>query len=278
LLLDWEAYIDPEIETIHVTSLAIMKSVFVQVCVNVILLLSWNFVAPLEWTRVAKDATDNFDRSLASYANCTASESSRAFAIVILVVNMGFLIIGTFWAYKSRNITTEYNESLYIGLCIVALLQSWTIGLPILIVVRDNPTASFYVQSGLIFVTSISVVGFIFIPKLIAVRKDVANSRKKVYKDFKRAESLRRRALEEETERDPQHGSDQINPIEIKPKGIKVIHNPRVSTKRCNFCFLITTLTIFTRALSFTKVTTKLSVSRWLGVVEAATSNLGRSM
>ena len=200
-----------------------------QFVANFILLLLWTFIAPLEWTRVEKDATDNFDRATESIANCAASGLSLTFAIIVLVVNMGFLILGTFWAYKSRNITTEYDESMYIGLCIVAVLQTWTIGLPILVVVRDNPSVSFYVQSGLVFVTSLAVIGFTFFPKVFAVRKDRANDRKEVYKEFKRAAILRQRAEEEDSDRDPNHAVD-LPITETKTTGIKVLHNPRVST------------------------------------------------
>ena len=229
----FKAYVDPEIDTIHVSSLDIIKSVLYQFIANFILLLLWTLIAPLEWTRVDKDATDNFDRPLESIANCAASGQSLTFAIIVLVVNMAFLILGTFWAYKSRNITTEYDESMYIGLCIVAVLQTWTIGLPILVVVRDSPSVSFYVQSGLVFVTSLAVIGFTFIPKVFAVRKDRANDRKEVYKEFKRAAILRQRAEEEDSERDPNHTTVPIN--ETKTTGIKVLHNPRVSSTVLSF-------------------------------------------
>jgi hypothetical protein len=200
-------------------------------------------VAPLEWSRVFTDTTDNFDRSISSYANCAASNRSLAFVVIVLLVNIGFLILGTYWAYKSRNIATEYNESRYIGMATVAVLQSWTIGLPILIVVRDNPSASFYVQSGLIFVTSLAAVAFTFLPKMIALRKEKMDShrRTKVYREFKREASLRRRAEEDNSDRDPRNLSDDTRPTEDENRdyadrptqGIKIIHNPRVSSLTC---------------------------------------------
>ena len=202
------------------------------------MLLLWTLIAPLEWNRVDKDATDNFDRPIESIANCAASGQSLTFAIIVLIVNMAFLVLGTFWAYKSRNITTEYDESMYIGLCIVAVLQTWTIGLPILVVVRDNPSVSFYVQSGLVFVTSFAVIGFTFVPKVLAVRKDRANDRKEVYKEFKRAAILRQRAEEEDSDRDQNHAADDTNITETKSKGVKVLHNPRVSASVLYFFHL----------------------------------------
>lgn len=193
----------------------------------------------MEWTRVVTDATDNFDRSVESYANCAASNQSLVFVVIILLANIAFLVVGTFWAYKSRNIATEYNESRYIGMSIVAVLQSWTIGLPILIVVRDNPSASFYVQSGLIFVTALAIVAFTFVPKIVALRKEASGSKKrqKLYREFVREASLRRRAEEDHSDREPHDGTfDDVEPdagdaredFAIPTQGIKIIHNPRV--------------------------------------------------
>lgn len=239
--------------------------------VNFILLLLWTLVAPLEWTRVDKDATDNFDRPIESVGNCAASGQSLAFAIIILVVNMIFLIMGTFWAYKSRNITTEYDESMYIGLCIVAILQTWTIGLPILVVVRDNPSVSFYVQSGLVFVTSLAAIGIIFIPKYLAVRKDRASDRKQVYKEFKRAAILRQRAEEEDSERDPTPAAD-LPIIEAKTTGLKILHNPRVSTRS----YFINKMKVYLTSCVYLSVGAKLGVIWRDGVIATTTSNFGR--
>ena len=208
----------------------------VQASANFILLLLWSLIAPLEWTRVVTNTTDNFDRSIESYANCSASDPSLAFVIIILLVNVVFLVVGTFWAYKSRNIATEYNESRYIGMSIVAVLQSWTIGLPILIVVRNNPSASFYVQTGLIFVTALAVTAFTFVPKMIALRKEASSSKKrqKLYRQFVREASLRRRAEEDHSDREPQTDDEGPNAGQAQGdadrpiQGIKIIHNPRV--------------------------------------------------
>jgi 7 transmembrane sweet-taste receptor of 3 GCPR len=223
-----------------VSSRTIFKAVLAQASANFILLLIWSLVAPLEWTRVVTDATDNFDRSIESYANCAASDQSLVFVVIILLSNIAFLLIGTFWAYKSRNIATEYNESRYIGISIVAVLQSWTIGLPILIVVRDNPSASFYVQSGLIFVTALAILSFTFVPKVIALHKEASGSKKrqKLYREFVREASLRRRAEEEHSDREPQGALDDSGPqggdgredADRPKQGIKIIHNPRVSS------------------------------------------------
>jgi len=52
------------------------------------------------------------------------------------------------------------------------LLQAWCMGVPILIVVWDNPSARFFVEAGIVFVTALAVLLLIFIPKVLAIRSE----------------------------------------------------------------------------------------------------------
>lgn len=148
-----------------------MGTFFVLFVVNFIVLISWQLVAPLEWTRVDRDSTDVFDRAVESYALCT-NDDAIPFVIVLVILNIVILIVANWWAYQARNIETEYHESRYIGIAMASILQAWGMGIPILIVVWDNPQAKFFVEAGIIFVTAMAVQLLIFIPKILAVRAD----------------------------------------------------------------------------------------------------------
>ena len=101
----------------------------------------------MEWHRVPRDATDIFDRPVESYGNCSNADA-LPFAIALLILNISILIMANWWAYQSRNIETEYHESRYIGITMASILQAWCMGIPILIVVWENPQAKFFVESG----------------------------------------------------------------------------------------------------------------------------------
>lgn len=89
-----------------------------------VVLSCWTALNPREWVRTERDATDVFKRSVESYGTCKG-DNSLPFVVVLLVANFGLLIIGNIWAYKSRNIETEYLESRYIGISMAAVLQAW---------------------------------------------------------------------------------------------------------------------------------------------------------
>lgn len=152
-----------------------------------IILTTWTILDPREWIRTEKDATDVFNRHVESYGSCKGDDS-LPYVIVLLVIDFLFLVVGNWWAYQSRNIETEYLESRYIGISMAAVLQAWCMGIPILIVVWDTPQAKFFVETGIIFVTSLAFLLLIYVPKIMASITDrknaLAEEKRKAYSNF----------------------------------------------------------------------------------------------
>lgn len=182
-----KAYTNPELDFIHVTSFDIFGTLAFLLMINTVILTCWTVLNPREWTRINKDATDVFTRPVESYGTCKG-DGSLAYVIVLLVVDFAFLIIGNWWAYQSRNIETEYLESRYIGISMAAVLQAWCMGIPILVVVWDTPQAKFFVETGIIFVTSLAFLLLIYVPKVMASITDrknaLAEEKRKAYSSF----------------------------------------------------------------------------------------------
>lgn len=182
-----QAYLNPELDYIHVTSLNIFITLAVLLVLNLIILVTWTVLEPQEWTRIERDATDVFNRHVESYGTCKG-DASLPFVVVLVVLDFLFLILGNWWAYQSRNIETEYLESRYIGISQAAVLQAWCMGIPILIVVWDTPQAKFFVETGIIFVTSLAFLLLIYVPKVVASivdrRSAIAEEKRKAYSSF----------------------------------------------------------------------------------------------
>ena len=71
-------------------------------------------------------------------------------------------------AYKARYLSTELGESKWIAMAMGSLLQLLLVAIPILFLVRDNPSAKYFVSTSIVFVITMSILGFIFVPKIIA--------------------------------------------------------------------------------------------------------------
>merc|ERR1712039_1103768 len=100
--------------------------------------------------------------------------------------NLIALCLTLFEAYKARHIKTVLGETIYVSMAAGSMSLVVAMGVPIAIIANENPTALFFVNLFIIFITCISLLFFIFYPKVkyhfSLVRGE--NSMKAVVKDF----------------------------------------------------------------------------------------------
>lgn len=134
------------------------------VTLNFVLLLSWTLVDPLVFQRVYTD-------ELTSYGRCKAEGKAWVgFTSALGVLNFTALILANVQAYMARSINDELSESKYIGLSTLSMLQIFVVGVPLLVIVDTNPSANFFVWTGIIFIVCTSILGLIFVPKVASWR------------------------------------------------------------------------------------------------------------
>ena len=75
------------------------------------------------------------------------------------------MVFALYEAYQARKVSLQFAESSYIAVAIAAILLVSFIGIPVMVIARDQPRATFFVLSSLIFVICTSLLLFIFIPK-----------------------------------------------------------------------------------------------------------------
>lgn len=161
---------------IQVTPLDVITPYVTLLVISVITLTCWTVISPLKYVRRAYPGTDPWNRFFATYGHCDSPGVTEfPFIIVLFLVNGTVLVIANIYAYKCRNLETEYSESRYIFLIMSSVLQVCLIGLPISILVHTQPITYFTVTSLLIFIICSDILGFIFIPKIIAFRNPTSN-------------------------------------------------------------------------------------------------------
>jgi gamma-aminobutyric acid type B receptor len=79
-------------------------------------------------------------------------EGSLPFASVLAIVLFGVLAYACYKAYVARNVSTEFAESEYIALVLVAIVLVTFMGVPIMIIAKDEPRARFVVSAGISFI------------------------------------------------------------------------------------------------------------------------------
>jgi 7 transmembrane sweet-taste receptor of 3 GCPR len=149
---------------VTVTAKDVLHYFAILLACNLVLLLVWTFVTPMQWTRIQTSRTE-------SYGKCVATGDRVAWLTIISLVtavNGIALIMANVQAFRARRISTEYGESRFIAMAMVSILQVVVVGIPILFLVDSNPMARYFMQCTIAFVTCMSILLWMYVPKMKA--------------------------------------------------------------------------------------------------------------
>ena len=133
---------------------------------NLAFLLTWTIADPLHWERIDTGRTKA--GVLSSYGRCASFGNLSSIMLGLLAgVNIVALLFANVLAYMTRLLEVAFNESKFVGLAMASILQAALIGLPLLFLADSNPVARYVVRSLLVFVICMSVLLFIFVPKVL---------------------------------------------------------------------------------------------------------------
>lgn len=102
------------------------------ICIAVVLLLDlivlmlWTIIDPLEWHReVIRE--DQFGDPLESQGYCTC-DSWVVFASIIVLLHFGLLAVACYMCYVARNIPSKYSEHKFVTIAMISNLQIFVVG------------------------------------------------------------------------------------------------------------------------------------------------------
>lgn len=108
---------------------------------------------------------DIFERPTVLYATCSR-EKAMPFYYTIWGVNFVVICLALFQVWRARQLSTEFAESKYIAGALLITAIVVLLSAPLLILVENAPTADTFINIFMVFITTASLVGCIFIPKI----------------------------------------------------------------------------------------------------------------
>jgi len=135
---------------------------------NLVLLLCWTLIDPLTWHRefINGDPTN-------SYGFCESEGTSHiAFLTLLIVLNGAAIGLACERAWRARDMGDDsFIESRYVGMACLSWLQVGVIGIPVILLTRRQPVASYFVQVAIVFLICVSMLLFMFLPKIRLMSK-----------------------------------------------------------------------------------------------------------
>ena len=152
----------------------VLWPIVILLALNAIVLTLWTVLSPLTWERYPLE-TNIYGEVTSSTGAClhpqTASTLDWTFLGLLLGLNCFVLILSNYVSYLARHLPSSFNESKYIFMSNVILLESFIIGIPVLVTVRErNQSGIFMVRAFLDAVVCLGVLLPIFVPKFTKVR------------------------------------------------------------------------------------------------------------
>jgi len=149
---------------VKITEKDVMLPLLAFVAVDVLLLSLWMGFSPLYWDR-SPSSRDEWNRVISSHGQC-AGDNWLGYVIPLAVVDMGVLAAALYQAIEARDISLEFSETEYIFKALASAALVSVVGIPVMVIVTDNPSAYFFVLTCIIFALAFSLLMFIFLPKI----------------------------------------------------------------------------------------------------------------
>ena len=142
----------------------VMAIMIVVVMVQVVILICWQLIDPLTWQRdlIAEDINGYPTQSVGS---CQSDHVLR-YLVPLVVLDFLLLAVALILCFKSRKLSSEFQEGTYIAASVVSMIQILILAVPILVIVENDTSAFYFVLAVVVFLISFTVQCLIFFPKI----------------------------------------------------------------------------------------------------------------
>ncbi|KAI8923923.1 hypothetical protein BC831DRAFT_468454 [Entophlyctis helioformis] len=147
------------------TNIRLLMYIGTACLVNVALLLAWTIIAPPKPAVVVVNDPDAYSVC----RNDTNPSGHMAFTIAVFLYNVGILVAGVWYAYLTRHVFAQFNDSHSIAIITYNTILCCIVGVPILYAEGLGVRVHYTLRSAVIFaITTVVLVG-LFYKKLLIV-------------------------------------------------------------------------------------------------------------
>ena len=172
---------------VNIKPYMVLKPFAVLLSLNLIILITWTTVAPLEYVATPTGSLDSFGREISFTVACQ-SDDAIWFRICIGILDAVALFVAFYQSWRARQVKMAYNESNLIFLALVISSQSFFIGVPGVIAASGNPTTEFFCRILAVIWGCLGIILPICFPKIGQLKKWRKDLEEKEQRKRERAE------------------------------------------------------------------------------------------
>jgi len=153
----------------------LLAGVGVLMLTELVAMIIWVIVAPLQWSRLVSQV-DSFGNPLSSYGECTGSTVSVAFVAVVFTIHAISLALTSNASNHVRDLPVQYQESKWINLSVMSMLQIYLVSIPAVIASYNDVTGRFVIMSSVVVVTVGALLLCLLFPKIFPAFFELSSS------------------------------------------------------------------------------------------------------
>lgn len=158
----------PSFQKKIVTAKDVMWPLLTLLSLNLIILVIWTIVDPVEWVREPVYGEDYSN----TYGYCKDGTAGAVLHLLLTIVNAVALALMSIQAYKARNVSSELSEARSIGFAMFSWLNVYIVASPMLNMVSPAETAAIFITNVLVDVLpNLCMLLFVFFPIIQHHRK-----------------------------------------------------------------------------------------------------------
>lgn len=139
--------------------------------VNALVLSLMTTLAPIHFVTEV-ERYDEYGRAEETISQCGYNEGQAPYLATLAIINTACLLFAIFQAWQARHLSTEFGESRHVFIALLSTLLVALVGIPVILLARENKNASTFVTSAIIFVACASVQLTMFLPKLRHIQEN----------------------------------------------------------------------------------------------------------
>jgi len=121
-------------------------------------------IAPITHQKFLTNEND-FGRPTQEFRFCCYTDA-RPYIFTIFGVNFAMVFLALYQAWRARHLSTEYAETRYINSALLVILIVILCAVPVMYLTQKNPDVDTFINSILVSVVSLTVLCFMFVPKI----------------------------------------------------------------------------------------------------------------
>jgi len=144
-----------------------LSLIFFMVIINFILLVTWTYVAPLEYRRFIVSSDVN-GQPVKSYGACAIVKNETYVFLGLVLGHLAIVLIWTglvsVWVHHAPE---QFQDSKWTALGACSLGQVYLLGIPIVVIIYNSPTPRFVALSSICFLTALILFFTMLGPKIV---------------------------------------------------------------------------------------------------------------